>query len=226
VDTYDTIAGTKKAVEVGREMAARGEELKGVRLDSGDMAQLSRAVRKILTEAGLNNAQIFASGAFDEYKIKKVLDAGADIDTFGVGTKMGVSADAPYLDMVYKLVEYDGRPILKLSSGKETLAFEKQVFRFRTDDGRLQKDVIGLRDDVMPECEPLLSKVMEKGQVISPSPPLTQIQNTFSEEFSKLATSYKPIEGETEEYPVSLSPNLKSLQAKLIEDIKKRELLD
>lgn len=225
VDTYDTISGTKKAAEVGKEMAVRGERLKGVRLDSGDMAQLSRAVRKILVEAGLNNTQIFASGAFDEYKITKVLDEGADIDAFGVGTKMGVSADAPYLDIVYKLVQYAGRPILKLSSDKESLAFEKQVFRFRSDDGRLEKDLIGLRDDVIPESDPLLTKVMDKGKIISSSPSLTQIRNTFSEEFSNLTTSYKSIEGVTEKYPVSLSPELKSRQAELIEATKKKELL-
>lgn len=225
VDTYDTISGAKKAAEVGKEMASRGEELQGIRLDSGNMAELSRKVRKILTEAGLNTTQIFASGAFDEYKIKKVLAEGADIDAFGVGTKMGVSADAPYLDIVYKLVQLNGRPILKLSSGKETLAFEKQVFRFQTEKGRLQKDVIGLRDDDLPESESLLIKVMEKGRLVSPSPPLFQIRHTFLEEFARLETSYKSIEGGAEEYPVNLSHNLKSRQDKLIEDIKKRELL-
>jgi len=224
VDTYDTISGARKAAEVGKEMAARGEELKGVRLDSGDMAQLSRAVRKILEEAGLHSTQIFASGGFDEYKIKKVLDDGADIDAFGVGTKMGVSADAAYLDIVYKLVQYAGHPVLKLSSEKETLAFAKQVYRFQTGSGQMKKDVIGLRDDDLPESEPLLQKVMEKGKIIFSSPALPQIQTTFLEEFSRLAASYKSIEGGPKYYPVSLSPKLNALQAELVATVTKKEL--
>jgi nicotinate phosphoribosyltransferase len=224
IDTYDTLSGARKAAEVGKEMAARGESLQGVRLDSGNMAQLSRAVRKILKDAGLDNTQIFASGAFDEYKIKKVITEGADIDAFGVGTKMGVSGDAPYLDIVYKLVQYAGRPVLKLSSEKETLAFEKQVYRFQAEDGQLKKDVIGLREEEFPESESLLLKVMEQGHIISPPLPLPQIRETFTKEFARLADVYKSIEDAPTDYPVSLSPKLKTLQSDLTEEITQKEL--
>jgi len=224
IDTYDTLSGAKKAARVGQEMASRGETLKGVRLDSGNMAQLSRAVRKILRDANLHDTQIFASGAFDEYKIKQVLEEGADIDAFGVGTKMGVSGDAPYLDIVYKLVQYAGRPILKLSSEKETLAFEKQVYRFYTDTGQLQRDVIGLREEDFPDSEPLLRKVMDKGRIIPPLPTLPQIQENFSSEFSRLADSHKSIVDAPKAYPVSVSPKLDALQSELVAAITKKEL--
>jgi len=131
IDTYDTIVGAHKAAIVGKEMLNGGKKLKGVRLDSGNMVSLSKEVRAVLKEAGLNNISIFASGGFDEYKIAQVIKEGAEIDAFGVGTKMGVSADAPYTDIAYKLVYYDGRPVLKLSTGKKTLVGEKQVFRIK-----------------------------------------------------------------------------------------------
>jgi len=223
VDTYDTLQGTKKAVEVGKEMAARGEKLKGIRLDSGDMTALSRKARKILDEGGLEDTQIFASGAFDEYKIKKLLDEGAVIDSFGVGTKMGVSADAPYLDMAYKLVQYDGRPVLKLSQEKTSLAAEKQIFRYREASGRMKRDVIGLRDDAFPNTEPLLERVMDKGEILSPAPPLHQIREAFLDEFTHLDDRYKSIDDIDKKYPVSLSPRLIKLQSEVIRRIKERE---
>ena len=224
VDTYDTLTGAKKAAEVGKEMAARGQKLKGVRLDSGDMAQLSRKVRKILDDEGLSDTMIFASGAFDENKIKKVLDEGAAIDSFGVGTKMGVSADAPYLDLAYKLVQYNGRPVLKLSPEKKSLASEKQIFRFTDDSGRLKKDVIGLRNDDFPESESLLKRAMAGGAIVSPSPSLLQIQKTFLDEFDRLDAAHKSLAKAKRNFPVALSPRLKSLQSQIIRRIKKREL--
>ncbi len=224
VDTYDTIQGAIKAAEVGKEMAKKGQRLKAVRLDSGDMAKLSQKVRKILKDSGLHDATIFASGGFDEYKIQKVFDQGADIDSFGVGTKMGVSADAPYLDMAYKLVKFDGRPVLKLSPGKMTLPSEKQIFRFFNPDGKMERDIIGLRDDQFRKGAPLLEKVMDNGKIISQSLTLPQIQGRFLEEFSKLDDKYKAIKGKDEIFPVDLSPRLKSLQEEVIQKVKKEEL--
>lgn len=223
IDTYDTLTGARNAAEVGKEMARRGETLGGVRLDSGDMAKLSIGVRKILREASLSDTQIFASGAFDEYKIQKVLRQGAEIDSFGVGTKMGVSADAPYLDMAYKLVKYQGRPVLKLSPGKSTLTSDKQVFRLRTPDGHLGSDTIGLRDDLFEGAESLLKKVMDRGKTLSPPPSLPNIQKTFLEEFKGLDNTYKGLEGTEHEYPVHISARLKKLQKETIQRIKKKE---
>jgi len=224
VDTYDTLSGAAKASEVGREMQQRGEKLKGVRLDSGNMALLSKRVRKILQRAGLQEATIFASGGFDEYKIHKVLRQGGDINSFGVGTKMGVSADAPYFDMAYKLVEYAGRPLMKLSPGKMTLVGEKQIFRFTNSKGKLERDVIGLRDDNIKRGEPLLMKVMEKGNTIVRTPSLPEIQKIFLDEFSKLDDKYKSLKGGMEEYPVHLSPRLERLQAQVMDKLKEEEL--
>jgi len=218
VDTYDTLSGTKIAAEVGKEMACMGKELKGVRLDSGDIARLSKEVRGILRKEGFADATIFASGGFDEYKIKRVLDQGGDIDSFGVGTKMGVSADAPYFDMAYKMVQYAGRPVLKLSPGKMTLASDKQVFRFTTTKGKLKRDVIGLRDDILTEGEPLLKKVMDEGEITAELPSLSQIQKCFLDEFSHLDERYKSIYKEGKEYPVGLSPRLKSLQDQVVRE--------
>jgi len=171
VDTYDTPSGIRKAVAVGRELAQKGKTLKGIRLDSGDIAALSMEARRLLREAGLEKTGILASGAFDEYKIREVLAEGGDIDSFGVGTKMGVSADAPYMDMAYKLVEYAGRPVLKLSPGKATLVSRKQVFRLTGPGGRLKGDILGLREESFPEGEPLLRRVMTGGKSWAPLQP-------------------------------------------------------
>jgi len=221
IDTYDTIAGAKKAAEVGKEMERRGYSLKGVRLDSGDMAQLSKDVRKVLTDCGLESVKIFASGAFDEYKITDVLQKGAEIDAFGIGTKMGVSADAPYTDMAYKLVQYGNRPVLKLSTGKKTLVSKKQVFRTRTDT-RIIQDSIALREEEM-EGEPLLKPVMEKGERTDPQEPLATMRQRFSEEFALLDDCYKALK-DPDEFPVKLGPELKKLQEKVVRKVIKKEL--
>jgi nicotinate phosphoribosyltransferase len=223
VDTYDTLSGTRIAAEVGKEMAQEGMEFKGVRLDSGDIARLSKEVRDVLRKEGFEKATIFASGGFDEYKIKRVLGQGGDIDSFGVGTKMGVSADAPYFDMAYKMVQYAGRPVLKLSPGKLTLVSDKQVFRFKNPKGKLKGDVIGLRDDILTEGEPLLIKVMDNGQITAEMPSLSQIQKSFLDEFSLLDKKYKSIDKEGKEYPVGLSPRLESLQDQVVRKLKARE---
>jgi nicotinate phosphoribosyltransferase len=224
VDTYDTLSGAAKASEVGREMQQRGEKLKGVRLDSGNMALLSKRVRKILQKAGLQEATIFASGGFDEHKIHKVLQEGGDVDSFGVGTKMGVSADAPYFDMAYKLVEYAGRPLMKLSPGKMTLVGQKQIFRFANSKAKLERDVIGLRDDNVKRGESLLMKVMQKGKTVVRMPSLPEIQKIFLDEFSKLDDIHKSLKGEMEEYPVHLSPRLERLQAQVMDKLKEDEV--
>jgi nicotinate phosphoribosyltransferase len=224
VDTYDTLQGTEKAVKVGQEMADKGNLLRGIRLDSGDMAALSRKVRKILDDGGLKDTKILASGAFDEFKIKKVLERGGDIDSFGVGTKMGVSADAPYLDMAYKLVKYAGRPVLKLSPEKKTLASDKQVFRLATQTGKMKKDIIALKDEKIRGGEPLLKRVMRAGKRVGKSPSLQSIRKTFLAEFSCLDDRYRSIEGRDVEYPVFLSPRLQALQSRTVQRLRKKEL--
>jgi len=224
VDTYDTLSGARRATEIGREMLQRGEKFKGVRLDSGDIASLSKKVRNILQKSGFKEAMIFASGGFDEYKIQKVLRQGGDIDSFGVGTKMGVSADAPYTDMAYKLVKYTGRPVMKFSPGKATLAGEKQIFRFLGPEGKLKRDIIGLRDDEIKGGEPLLKQVMKRGKTAFKMPSLPEVQKVFFDEFFKLDERFKSLKEGIREYPVHLSPRLKRLQARVIHKLKKQEL--
>jgi len=211
IDTYDTIEGAKKAAMVGQEMAKRGERLLGVRLDSGNMIRLSQEVRKILDRAGLEGTEIFASGSFDEYAIAKAIKEGAKIEAFGVGTKMGVSADAPYLDIVYKLVQYGERSIMKFSTGKVNLPGEKQVFRKVDSQGLFVEDVIGTADETVGDGRPLLEPVMEQGKLLRAHPSLEGIRNGFKKSFHALDEKYKALK-EPLVYPVRISTRLKELQ--------------
>ena len=213
LDTYDTVVATTKAVVVAHEMEARGHRLQGVRLDSGDLLDLSRRVRQILDEAGLDHVLVLASGGLDEFEVDRLVQAGAPIDGFGVGTRMGVSGDAPWLDMAYKLVRYAGRPVLKLSTGKVSLADEKQVFRLWDSDGRLRGDVIGLAGEQLPEpgAEALLETFMEDGSVVKPLPSLDEMRDRFQEDFTALDDRFKALK-KASKYPVRLSLSLRKLQ--------------
>ena len=225
VDTYDTLSGTLKAAQVGKEMDARGENLKGIRLDSGDITELSHKTRHILNEYGLEKSMIFASGGFDEYKIQKILSQKADIDSFGVGTKMGVSADAPYLDMAYKIVKYNGKPVIKLSPDKISLTSDKQIFRILSSKGFYDHDVMTLREDSMENGIPLLVPVMSNGKITYDSPPLSEIRARFLENFTHLEEKYKSIHKESPFYPVKISKKLQKLQKETIKKYKNKETL-
>jgi nicotinate phosphoribosyltransferase len=211
IDTYDDIAGAEKAAVVAKELEAKGFRLGGVRLDSGDLAETSKKIRKILDEKGLGYVKIFASGDLDEFKISQLISVGARIDAFGVGTKMGTSADRPYLDVIYKLCETqmaDGSflPIMKLSHDKNTLPGRKQVYRFKTKDGVFSKDVIALADEPF-DGEGLLVEVMQNGKLTSPLPSLEQIRRAASENLSALPDQYHALTN-APVYPVELSQKL------------------
>jgi nicotinate phosphoribosyltransferase len=214
IDTYDNLAGARNAVTVAKEMEARGERLRYVRLDSGDMAAISREVRRLLDDNGLNYVRILASGSFDEHKIAQVLAAGAEIDTFAVGTKMGVSADAPYFDIAYKLVKYAERPVMKLSTGKVTLVDKKQVYRHYDGQGDLLRDVIALRDEEVAGALPLLRPVMRRGRIVRPLPSLNDNRAHFQAQFTHLPEPYKALKNPPV-YPVELSPGLQNLQSRV-----------
>jgi nicotinate phosphoribosyltransferase len=163
VDTYDALAGVRTAIDVIRELGLR--DSLGIRLDSGDLEFLSAQARTLLDDAGLGHVRIFASGGLDDIDIDRLVRAGAPIDAFGVGTRMGVSADAPFLDTAYKLAEYAGRPVLKLSPGKISVPSAKQVYRLP--DG----DLVSLRDEPAPAGgEALLQPVMRAGARTEPAP--------------------------------------------------------
>lgn len=212
IDTYDTIEGARAAARVGVEMKKAGRALLGVRLDSGDMADLSRQVRKILDKAGLEEVKIFASSGFDEFEIADVIRKNALIDAFGVGTKMGVSADAPYLNIAYKMVRYHDKNVRKLSPGKVNLSGEKQVFRMADPQTNgFRNDVIGAVDEEIPGAEPLLSPIMQNGRITGPLPSLDDIRARCRDQLAKLAPKYKSLEPR-DEYPVTFSRGLTALQ--------------
>jgi nicotinate phosphoribosyltransferase len=154
-----------------------------VRLDSGDLDALARDARRLLDGAGLNEVRIFASGGLDEYHIAGLVHGGAPIDAFGVGTRMGVSADAPYLDTVYKLVQYGDRPVMKLSAGKATAPGPKQVFRT----GRLDDDLVGLRDEPPPAGrEPVLVPAMRGGRRVAQRESIAAGRERFERDLAAL----------------------------------------
>jgi nicotinate phosphoribosyltransferase len=170
VDTYDTEEGVRRAAAVGQELAGRGHALAGIRLDSGDLGELSARARALLDEAGLPNVTIFASGGLDEREIDRLVRKGAPIDGFGVGSRLGTAADSPYLDMAYKLVELEGRPTLKLSPAKSTLPGRKQVWRVSLAGSFAYDVVASYTDPDPPGAEPLLELVMRAGQRLRAEP--------------------------------------------------------
>lgn len=188
VDTYDTLGGVVNAIVVAQDMEARGHRLRAIRLDSGDLAHLARRSREMLDEASLGYVQILASGGLDEYSIAGLVSAGAPIDGFGVGTRVGASADAPYTDFVYKLVEYDNRPVMKFSEDKVYLPGPKQVSRHIGFDGTMRLDMIHGANEHAPGRggEPLLLPVMENGKRTRALPSLDEIRTFHSRRVAML----------------------------------------
>jgi len=217
IDTYDTIKGAHIAAQVAIKKHRLGNEILGVRIDSGDMAADSRQVREILDGYGLNDLKIFASNGLDEFKIDQLICNDAKIDAFAVGTKIGVSADAPYMDIVYKLVRYNGHDVRKLSLGKSTLAGPKQVFRRFDSNGLYQKDIIGLLEDTVPDGKPLLQTVFKKGVPSKNNPSIDDIRGQCRQNLSKLPSKYKNLKNPGK-YPVEISPRLSALQKSIRPD--------
>jgi nicotinate phosphoribosyltransferase len=225
LDTYDTLTAARKAVVVAKEMETKGQRLAGVRLDSGDLVALSKQVRRVLDDAGLAYVAIFVSGGLDERSIEQYLADGAPIDAFGVGTRMDVSVDQPYLDMAYKLVEYDGRPVLKSSAGKGTWAAQKQVYRrLRSGEG-FAGDVIALREEPAPPgtVEILLRSVMERGRLLAPHPALPVVRDYCAAQVASLPEDLRGLSG-IAAYPVSYSERLVSLQRSLEAQVEATEV--
>jgi nicotinate phosphoribosyltransferase len=212
VDTYDTIRGVENAVAVGRQLKEQGFKLQAVRLDSGDLVELSVKTRRILDQNGLNDVSVFASGNLDEYRIDELLRAGAPIDAFGVGTAMVVSADAPALDVAYKLAEYKGQPRLKTSEGKLSMPGRKQVFRARNAQGGFYGDIISLADEgattvarefkpAPSEVTPLLARQFSGGRRLATRPALSESRERLLDELGRLEQRYKDLQ-RPDTYPV------------------------
>jgi len=210
VDTYDTLEGVRRVVDLARELGAVFK-VRGIRLDSGDLCHLAKCARAILDEAGLTQLQIFASGGLDEGKIAALVDSGAPIDAFGVGTDMSVSADAPALDIAYKLTDYAGEGRLKLSTGKRTLPGKKQVFR------SAGGDVIGRAEEDLPG-ERLLKPAMRGGKVIAAARPLAQIRACAKAALDRLPAALRAL-GQAPPYPVEISPALRRYEQEVARNI-------
>ena len=217
IDTYDPIEGARNAINVALEMKETGHRLGAVRLDSGDLLNLSRRIRAMLDGAGLEDVDIVASGELDEFVIDSLLRDGAPIAGFGVGTRIGSSADAPWTDSVYKLVEYAGEPVLKLSVGKETLPGRKQIYRYEDDAGGYARDVIAMADAPPPDAAAsLLEDVMQEGRALRPHPTLDESRNLFQRGFAALPEDVKALTSAAA-YPVEISPELAALQTRMAE---------
>lgn len=206
VDTYDTIEGVRRVIELAREL---GDDfrVRGIRLDSGDLGALAFRARELLDEAGLEEVTIFASGGLAEDEVAALVASGAPIDGFGVGTGMGVSKDAPALDLVYKLTAYAGSGRTKLSPGKRILPGRKQVYRIE-EDGLAVRDVIARHDEPHPG-RPLLKQVMADGRRLPEGhSDLDEARARAQDEIARLPDSIRRLEPADPAYPVELSPGL------------------
>lgn len=206
IDTYDTVEAAKKIVAAGLQPQA-------VRLDSGDVISLSREVRRILDAGGLSATRIFVSGDLDEYRIAEILEQGAPVDAFGVGTRLSTSADAPNLGGVYKLVEivsdHERKARVKTSPGKATLPGQKQVWRVRTPAGMYKEDWIALADEPAPapHAEPLLRLMMERGSRVEPLRETKEIRECASRNLECLPPELRDLEPGPS-FPVRVTPRL------------------
>ncbi|RJQ87237.1 nicotinate phosphoribosyltransferase [Amycolatopsis panacis] len=198
VDTIDPATGIAHAIDVVRELDLPPASV-GIRLDSGDLAELSRLARRMLDDAGLSAARIMASGGLDEYVLERLTAAGAPIDAYGVGTAVGVSSDAPSLDTAYKLVEYDGRPVMKLSVGKRTLPGAKQVWR----DPAGGPDLLSLAAEPRPGGEAMLVPAMLAGRRVA-RPGLATARRRLKRDLVWLPSSARRLRGPV---PIDVRPS-------------------
>jgi nicotinate phosphoribosyltransferase len=209
VDTYDTLAAIDKII-------ASGLRPKGVRIDSGDLADVAHAVRERLDAGGLNGTTIFASGDLNEYSIAEFVAKGAPIDSFGVGTELATSYDAPALSGVYKLVELtrgvEHSYAMKLSGHKSTFPGAKQVYRLSRD-GKFDRDVVACAGETVRDGEALQACVMREGKRLVPSPSLPEVQRYARQQLSQLPDRYRLLK-DAQTYPVEFSDELKRLQEK------------
>jgi nicotinate phosphoribosyltransferase len=200
IDTYNTVEGARLAAQLG-------DPIWGVRLDSGDLLALSREVRGVLDQAGLGHAKIIASGDLDEHKIRDLVASGAPIDSFGVGTQLATSADAPAMSAIYKLVELDVNGIQrftsKLSEDKVSFPGAKQIFR------DVARDVVA-RSGECGRGEALLRPVILAGRLVEPLPTLEQARRRAAESLGKLPAALRQLEP-AEPWPVIYSRELRAL---------------
>jgi nicotinate phosphoribosyltransferase len=214
IDTYDTEAAAGRLPPLVRRLRAAGIEPRGVRLDSGDLGAHARAVRKILDDNGLQGMQIFSSGNMDEFTLRDLLEAGAPVDGFGVGTRLDTSNDAPYLDCAYKLQEYAGKPRRKCSEGKATLPGRKQVYRWYGPDGRIQRDLVAAEAETH-SGEPLLKSCMRDGRRTPSSPDLERSRAYAASQLERLPPALRSLDPAAPPYRADISAALLEMAAEL-----------
>jgi nicotinate phosphoribosyltransferase len=206
VDTYDTLDGVRKVIELRRRLG-ESFSVQAIRLDSGDLSELARQSRKLLDDAGLNDVRIVASGGLDEYQLQQFVQADVPIDGFGVGTSLAVSEDAPALDMAYKLVEYEGRPRTKLSSSKTIFPGRKQLFRYEQDE-RFSHDLLAPFDSEQ-EGTPLLQQVMQAGRIVgSHLPSLDESREYARQQLNRLPDSLRHLRKSEPPFRVDVAEEL------------------
>ena len=199
VDTYDTREGVRSAARIE-------PPVKAIRIDSGDFAALSFEARRILDAAGRGSVSIMVSGDLEERRIAELLEAGAPIDAFGVGTELITSRDAPALPMVYKLTELNGRGRVKKSPGKRTYPLGKQVWRRRDGIGRFAGDHV-TRSDETADGEPLLKKVMAGGEIVGGLPSIEAIRQHARDQVAALPVALRGVDAKGA-YPITYSEAL------------------
>jgi nicotinate phosphoribosyltransferase len=211
LDTYDTEAAARKVVALAPRLKADGITIRSVRLDSGDLAALSRGVRKILDAGGLPEVAIFASGGLDEDAVADFVKNNVPIDGFGIGTSLTTSSDVPNVDCVYKLQEYAGVARRKKSEKKATWPGRKQVWRRYGADGRMAGDVLTIDGDNR-DGEPLLRPVMKGGRRLQPPEPLDEIKRRSKRALEQLPEPLRRLEPNAT-YAVEVAPELQELAA-------------
>ena len=216
VDTYDSLDGVQRVVTLADEL---GDEfrVRAIRLDSGDLVALAKSARKILDDAGLSQVSIFASGGLDEEAINDVVAQGAPIDAFGVGTRMGVSADAPSLEIAYKLAEFAGAGRVKLAPGKAVLPGRKQVFR-TMENGVAVGDTIGRAEEKL-DGTPLLTQVMKDGRRTAEAEPLEAIRDYARAKIAGLSPQVRGIAHADPAYSVLISDALAEYKRRVEQSI-------
>jgi nicotinate phosphoribosyltransferase len=221
IDTYDTEAAARKVVALAPRLKAADITIRGVRLDSGDLIALSRKVRKILDDGGLQGVIIFASGGLDEDQIATIVTAGAPIDGFGIGTNLTTSSDVPALECAYKLQEYAGLPRRKYSPGKASWPGRKQVWRRLDSKGFMAGDTLSTADDQQPG-EPLLIQVMRAGRRVAPDPSLTDVRTRFQRDLARLPEPLRQLKPAAA-YDVGVAESLIALAAETDRRVAKNE---
>ena len=221
IDTYDTEAAARIVVGLAHRLNSFGIRISGVRLDSGDIASLSRAVRQILDDGGLRDATIFASGGIDEPELRKLIGSHSPIDGFGIGTSLVTSQDCPALDCAYKLQEYAGLPRRKRSAGKATWPGRKQVWRKYRSDGRMAGDVLSIENDTH-QGDMLIRQYIKAGKRICTLPALPEIRSHATRELERLPETLRRLEPGTI-YPVHVSDSLVRLAAEVDGRLKARD---